>query len=450
MQGLPRADASYRAYHNTPKCGFLTGTRSELFEELGAWAERGPDLPNKFICALTGGVGTGKSTIASEFARRLAGRGSYGASFFFDCRVEDVSTPRLFFSTLAYQLAQAQNSLRAPIVNAAREYLKGDKHQAMKYQGEDLFRWPISQVDSGHAAVFLVVDAIDECKELASELLDDLMTYVPQAPFPLRVFITSLPDANGELRAPLRDSDAVHRVSLDHIPPKSVTNDIALFLNKQLSQIAHGRAVIEKLAQQYDSDVVSRLAQRMGRNFLGASIAMNTLSKSGDPEQFEERLKKLLDYDPTIPKKPLGQLDGLYLLVLQTAFQSETSGTSSPPHVDQSIVQVVLGCIALLEDSLSPRDLEGLTRVSCGDFVPVLNRLSSVVLFDLEDMDKAFHPIHATFPQFLVDPARCTDPQFAVNISRQQARLAQGCLNVVTSLASNVANPKNGPTPRRR
>ena len=73
---------------------------------------------------MIGEAGTGKSTIASQFAKRFEGRGPLGASFFFTRGVQYLNSPRKFFSTVASQLARSQSALRIPVINAAREHLK--------------------------------------------------------------------------------------------------------------------------------------------------------------------------------------------------------------------------------------------------------------------------------------------------------------------------------------
>ncbi|KAM5544468.1 hypothetical protein V8D89_002128 [Ganoderma adspersum] len=433
LEDLPHADASYRASVNTLKGNFLPGTRSELFLELDAWVEGRTELSSKRICVLTGGVGTGKSTIASEFARRLDDCGTYGASFFFVRGVAELSSTRVFFPTLAYQLAHAQDALWKPIVNAAREHLKRGKHQQMKYEGTNLVEKPVSQIDSEHPAVFLVVDAVDECTdhtaELVPKLLRILVSCVQHAPFPLRVFLTSRPEHVVE-HTLFKNSGDVHKISLHNLPPESVTRDISLFLRDRLSQSASGEALLNK-----QPDLVDRLAQRADGLFVYARTAMDFLDSY--PDHFEERLDQLLDDGSSVPDVPLGPLDDLYLTVLETAFPPVHMGRQSALRAR---VGAMLGCIALLQDHLSPRALEALTsaNIPCADAVSVLYQLRAVVLFDREKTDEAFRPMHASFPQFLVDPVRCTNPLYLVDARRLHARLAEGCLRVLVSLERNA------------
>ena len=138
---------------------------------------------------------------------------------------------------------------------------------------------------------------------------------------------------------------------------------------------------------------------------------------------------------------PLGPLDDLYLTVLQTEFP--------PIHMERQSalrarVDAMLGCIALLRDQLSPRALEVLTPIPCGDSVSVLYLLRSVVPSDVDcengrGDEAAFRPVRASFPQVLINPVRCTNPVYLVDVRRRHARLAEGCLRVqLLSLERNV------------
>ncbi|KAM5544470.1 hypothetical protein V8D89_002130 [Ganoderma adspersum] len=373
-----------------------------LLGKLEAWAEghtlADTDLPSKPICILTGGVGTRKSTIASEFAKRLDSdtqpRNAYGASFFFDCQVEDLSSTKFFF--------------RQPTVMAAR-----------------------NEVSSRHPGIVLVVDAVDECKDedppqLVPRLLDILVECVRKAPFPLRVFITSRPDHHSRQHILSKHSADVHRISLDDLSLQSVTDDISTFLRNRFSQTAPGKRVLEGQPQ-----LIEGLASLADRNFLVARIAMETLESN--PRHFEVRLQQLLA-DPSVREGSLTQpttpshqavprdpLDGLYLSILETAFPSGSAKYEEQLRVR---LQTVLGCIALLgSDHLSLRAIEAFTSVSPNDSLAVLTKLRSVVL---SDGDK-----------FLVDPTRCTNSLYLVDKPREHARIAQGCLNAVMSLAPN-------------
>ncbi|KAI0742097.1 hypothetical protein C8Q80DRAFT_175748 [Daedaleopsis nitida] len=432
LEALPHADAGYRAAVNAAKNNYLEGTRQELFEELAVWVDGSQHaLSGKSICILSGGAGTGKSTIASEFACRLEKCKTLGASFFFVRGIEDLASTRMFFPTIAYQLAHSQCAIRPHIVKAAREHLKHGKSQLMKLEAGNLVKGPLHHASAQAQAVFLIVDALDECTNQASDqipqMLQLLTACVRDAAFPVRVFLTSRPEhlVEHSLAHCARD---VHTISLHKLPRKTVDRDIGILLRHRLSHMPSSKALFDE-----HPDVVDRLVKRADGLFVYARTAMDFLASY--PDDLEERVDMLLSDDQRAIA--LGPLDDLYLTVLESAF---------PPrdleHYDRfrARVESALGCVALLRDYISPRVLQALTHVRCKDTKSVLYQLRAVVFFDENDMDTAFRPMHSTFPQFLIDGRRCTNRLYLVDAPKQHARLAEGCLRALLYLSRNPCN----------
>ncbi|PIL29476.1 hypothetical protein GSI_08418 [Ganoderma sinense ZZ0214-1] len=448
LESLPHAEASYRASVNATKSNFLLGTRVELFHAINQWVERRtPEMSNKAVCILTGGAGTGKSTIASEFARRRDDKHDYGASFFFVRGVSDLDSTRLVFPTLAYQLAQSQDALRAHIVNAAHEHLKRGKTQQMKYEAPNLIHQPVHEVSGRHPPVFLVIDALDECSEetrtLVPEMLELLIASVRHARFPLRIFFTSRP--NSLIENTLRRSQwapLVHTISLHDLSPESVQRDMAIFVRDKLEKLPSGQELLRERPE-----VAGRLAERAGGLFVYAKTAMDFL---GDyPGFVEDGLDELLSEGSSEFAAALQPLDDLYLTVLEIAFPSKD--LAQAPRLRQAL-ESTLGNIAVLRNPMSPAVLESLTGVSRREIGNVLQRLRSVVLYDADpekpDESERFRPMHATFPQFLLDPNRCRSAWYRVDARRQHARLAAGCLRALGVLEENMCRLPDPAVPR--
>ena len=438
LESLPHAEASYRAAVNTTKGNFLPGTRVELFHALSQWVERRtPDLSNKAVCILTGGAGTGKSTIASEFARRHdEEKKDYGASFFFVRGVEDLDSTRLVFPTLAYQLAQSQDALRPHIVNAAHEHLKRGKTQQMRYEAPNLLYRPVHEVSSRHPPVLLVIDALDECSEetrgLVPEMLELLIASVREARFPLRIFFTSRPDSVIENTLQRSQwASLVHKISLHDLSPESVQRDMAIFVRDKLEKLPSGQALLQDRPE-----VATQLAERAGGLFVYAKTAMDFLDDY--PGFVEDGLDELLSEGSSEFAAALQPLDDLYLTVLEIAFPSKD--LSQVPRLRQAL-ESTLGNIAVLRNPMSPAVLESLTGVSRREITNVLSRLRSVVLYDADPEKpegEKFRPLHATFPQFLLDANRCRSPWYHVDARRQHSRLAAGCLRALGALEENM------------
>ncbi len=430
MESLPHADASYRASTNERKSRFLEGTRSKLFAELEKWA--GGDQSNKRVCILTGGAGTGKSTIASELARRLDRRsGKLGASFFFARGVTDLDSTRVFFPTIAHQLAHwNKGTLRQPIIDAAQEHLAQSGTQVMAYEALALLHTPLEYADE-QTPIFVVVDALDECTreppKLVSTMLDLLMAATQHGP--LHIFLTFRPDQLIEAKLlSSRWSNIIHTISIDTFSDDA-TRDVAAFLGRCLAEMAQGPELLHRRPE-----VTDRLAARAQGLFIYARTAMDFLGTY--PGTLEEGVDLLLSGEEVVA---LGALDQLYLTVLANAFPPDH--LRHPPLSTR--VPSVLGCIALLRNPMTPRILESLTSltrtpITCTDTESVLDRLRSVVDFERGALDEVFRPMHATFPQFLVDSARCTNPLYLVHPPRHHARLAEACLKALLTLDENM------------
>ena len=431
MESLPHAeDAGYCSSTNELKGQFLPGTREGLFAELERWAGGGMDT--KSICVLSGGAGTGKSTVASELAKRLDQRdGKLGASFFFSRGVTDLDSTRVFFPTIAYQLANwTKGTLRQPIIGAAREHLPKGRTQAMKHEAPALLHAPLELADKD-SPIFVVVDALDECTQQSFKLVPEMLRWLMAATEhgPLRIFITFRPEHLIEHK--LLSSqwvNTIHTISIDTFSDDAI-RDVAAFINARLREIPNGPELLCSRPE-----VAERLVARAQGLFIYARTAMDFLETYPGP--LEEGVDLLLSGEDGAA---LGALDQLYLTVLTNAFSP-----GSLQHLPlRARVQSVLACIALLRNPMTPSVLESLTSlthapITYQDTDSVLDRLRSVVVFKRGAPDEVFRPMHATFPQFLVDETRCTNELYLVDPRRHHARLAEACLNALLSLEKNM------------
>ena len=406
-----------------------------VLDDLDTWADgRDSNIGGKFICNLTGRAGTGKSTVASEFARRLRDKGRLGASFSFAHNVDDLTSPRLFFSTIAYQLAQSQAALRPHIARAVRNYLKNGTRQQMRDEVSNLLRVPLhaaaaSNVDQLQPIV-LVIDGLDHCLEQnhssGREMLKLLISCAKGSRIPIRILLTSrTPQVIHDALA-AEDSRRIHTISFEDIALPSVNRDIERVLREGLGRIPSSGALLSTQPLFFQ-----QLAKRAGGLFAHARTAVEFLSE--DPGQLAQRIKQLLENtERTVGS--VGPLDGIYSMVLQKAFPNGEVEKQATYHTR---VQAILGLVALLRDPLSPNELAALSGISMADASPLLYNLRSLVHYNPYDDNEKLRPTSATLTQFLLDGRRCTNKLYFVDLGRESARLARGCLRALFTLVPN-------------
>ncbi|KAI0699645.1 hypothetical protein C8T65DRAFT_742458 [Cerioporus squamosus] len=431
LNNMPRADdANFLSAANATKARLQEGTRKKILQRLEEWEEGQFAAKGAHpVCVLVGEAGTGKSTIASEFSKRLKQRGRLGATFFFTRGLQDLNSPRKVFSTIASQLARSQPALRSHIVDAAREHLNTATVQQLEREFEDLIRRPISAISSSsHAPIFIVVDALDECTEEGPELVPNLLQLLLSAAVgpgsPLRVFLTSRPEPHYIHRV-FTTPELEPRISNIHIQEfrTSVDGDIECLISAKLA-----RHETSKRWSEEDPSRVATMVKKSEGLFIYARTAVDfLLADVDDLLSLQERYTTLLNVEGS--STGLGPVDTLYRAVLESVFPLR----DRLPQTQDRLRRVLGYLVALLDpDGISPRTLEKLTNMPTTESVPILNKLRSVVLFERDNVDSRFRIIHATFREFLADRSRSGDA-FYVNAEQVHGRLADECTSALRS-----------------
>ncbi|RDX49662.1 hypothetical protein OH76DRAFT_1483026 [Lentinus brumalis] len=434
LNSIPRADsAHYLSAANAMKARLQEGTRERIFEFLNEWVEAqlqaaGNDAHP--VRVLVGEAGTGKSTVASEFAKRLQDQRLLGASFFFTRGLKDLNSPTKFFSTVAWQLAQSQQALRHPVIDAARQHLKTGALQQLERQFEDLLGKPLSSITEPHPPIFVVVDGLDECTEEGPQLVPSLLRLLLSAAVrpgsPLRVFLASRPEPQ-YIHDVFTTSDVKPHISVTSIQEfrNTVDRDIESLIRARLAE-----KLTSKEWSDGNPDAISNIVDRSDGLFIYARTAVDFILADLDPTWIQRRYDALLRAKQAHGLVPL---DTLYRTVLEGVFPPE----NRLPQMQEDLHHVLGYLVAVLDGKgISPRTLEKLTGMPTSESVPILNKLRSVVIFEQDNVDSRFRIIHATFREFLGDPARAGD-DFYVNAVEAHGRLAEGCVSVMRSFAED-------------
>ncbi|PCH42557.1 hypothetical protein WOLCODRAFT_52926, partial [Wolfiporia cocos MD-104 SS10] len=404
---LPHKDnASYRSKINDIKNGYLQGTRVELLDNIMHWATDEADQPP--ILVLQGAAGTGKSTIAYEVAKRLELCQQLGGSFFFTRGDAELSTTEYVFPTLAYQLACLHDDFLPHITDASRSHLKKGGTQGLEFQLDELIIKPLQKIHANHKAVVLIIDAVDECTAKAQELVPHMLFLlfkrICDLRFHLRIFITTRPEMHIERAFESEHFAAVAKpYRLQDIPQSVVGQDIALYFRTELQKLSTYNALSAQRP-----DVIEKLTERAGGLFIYATTMIRVMR--GDPYNLIAITDILTSPSPSASHSALSsELDSLYLAVLETALSKEYFTSLGSNY---ELVQSVFGAIALLEDHVSPITLSLLLTISGGSIDSILKRVKSVIYSDTDS--SPIRPLHASFPQFLVNKDRCTNQAFYI------------------------------------
>ena len=417
----PQAAFNSSDKQHDPLC--LQNTRVHLLQEIRAWAD-GQD--ERSIFWLNGLAGTGKSTIARTIAREYYEQKRLGASFCFSRGGGDVSHAGKFFTSIALQLTDKSPNLKRYICQAIAEH-SDIANQALRDQWRQLILQPLSKLDSSsfHPSLVIVVDALDEC-EGENDIRIILQLFAKARSLsrvPLRVFMTSRPEV------PIRYGfyhlpDSEHQdFVLHNISPSIIDHDITVFFDHQFKIIRQERGLAVDWPGRQSIEVLVRKAAGL---FIWAATACRFISEG---RRYTARRLLLLLEGNTSLTKPEIQLNDIYLTVLKS---SVGQGYEEQEREELcETLRTTLGTIAILFSPLPALSLARLLQMPNEDVDQTLDDLHSILDIP-EDQSRPVRLHHPSFRDFLLDKARCNDPQFLVDEKEAHGALATFCLQLMS------------------
>jgi len=430
------SEATYDSYAEggLPRC--LPETRTDLLHQIFDWTS---NPQGKRIFWLCGKAGIGKSTISRTIAEDLDEEGRLGASFFFKRGRADRSHAKLFFPTIALQLADKIPGLGHAIAAALEEdSLLCERH--MTKQFEKLLLQPMQSGLTGTALpqdCFLVIDALDECEdtqdiEILLKLLkriEDVMTAR------VRMLVTSRPDPSLVAGFNHMSNDLLHDVQLEQAQVKSIKPDLDIYIRYELAQVEKSYPMRNPYCSLptgwAGQDDIDLLVEKSHPLFIVAFTLCKLLSSSNNPQ---EDLRILLSqtHEPGLS----AGLKSVYLPVLRQAV-TKARGRSTEDKL--SMFRTIIGCLILLYDPLSVISLSNLLDISIQNIGALIPPLRSVLNVP-EGADGTLDPFgtiklfHLSFRDFLVDPDLPEDKEhrnFWIDEARAHAKLAYHCLRLL-------------------
>ena len=390
------------------------------------WAE---DPQEKHVFWLNGLAGTGKSTIAQTFAEMVVKSGTLGASFFCSRDYLDRKELKNIFPTLSYQLACRYPAFRTQIIRAIKRDPSVARNSLIS-QLENLIVGPLS---STKLSCIVIIDALDECidDQPASAILSVLGRFVKRLPS-VKFFITGRPEPRIRtgfrlpLLEPLTQIFLLHGVELS-----SVDGDIRLYLEDKLTGVAKRRSDVD-LTDPWpcDEDLTTLTKKSSGLFIFASTLARFIESEYHEPN---ERLQLIITPPDSTAHEGRAGIDPLYTQVFQHAFSNVMEDTVF------ANLRRVLAAVVLAFNPLSRRQIAEILDIKTSLITATLRHLHSVLLVPNEN-SKEIRVFHKSFPDFLQDPDRCSDPRFFITPPTHHADMALGCLELLKKLKRNPCN----------
>lgn len=430
-------------------------TRVDLLQEIYDWA-RHPH--SKSIFWLSGGAGTGKSTISRTVAEWLAGQGGLGgvdlgASFFFKRGEGDRGSALRFFPTITRELVLKVPGLDAFIAEViTQDPLIFDK--ALGEQFDKLIYQPLHQVElitSGTLTFIVVIDALDECeKERDVKAIINLWSRLAHlTTVRLKLLLTSRPELPIQLG--FKDvSTAVHQdmILQDAVPQTTIQHDILIFLKDTFGKIRNSYNLDPLSGTPLDGDWPGdRRLQALVDMAVPLFIIAATVCRFVDDSDWDprERLETILQF-PNIGK--LEQMSQTYLPVL-TQLSARLKNLYDKDKLYQEF-RIIVGSIVSLAEPLSRQSLAVLLNIFPDTIALRLRPLHSVLRIPT-DSDTPIRTLHLSFSEFLLSDQLQLEP-FGVNGQATHRMLLSKCLQLLSGpggLQENLCKLEYPGKPRR-
>ncbi|KAG9128031.1 hypothetical protein FRC07_006145, partial [Ceratobasidium sp. 392] len=393
------------------RTGCTPNTRRLVLAGLRDWAS---DQSGAKVYWMNGMAGTGKTTIAYSLCSQLESAHQLAASFFCSRSLPDCRDVTRIVPTVAYQLAR----FHQPFQDALCETLAKDPDagsRGVTRQFEKLISEPMRRVHNQTPSGLLVVviDALDECTDVADALLilDTLLRFAKD--LPLKFFVTCRPEHS--LLDAVEKYGSMDR-SLYHlhdIEQSLVQADIETYLRVELKSVDASDEQIERLAKQ------------SGKLFIYAATTLRYIMNKKASVDHQKRLHVVLAVGSTSSTKLHAPLDALYTAILAAALEDdelepwETKNTS-----------IVLHTVVCAKEPLPISALAYMLRVNSKRVGQALEPLRSVLHVD--DQTKLVSTLHASFPDYMLAASRST--RFFCDEAGQNKYLGQRCFETMREL----------------
>ena len=397
----------------------------QIIADLEAWA-RDETAPKVYW--LNGHLGTGKTSIAHTFSERLDMHQMLGASFF--CSRSALRDATRIIPTTATMLARSNPTIRSAICEVLADDPDVADLNSLPHQFSSLIVDPIHRAINKDVKLYkvIVIDALDECssQQIVVSLIKAILNGI--ADIPLKFFIVSRPEGwiMSAFRRIARPS-LVQEFTLHNVAKSNVQRDIQTYLRSALSEIANACGYSQHDSPWPPEQELMALLNQSDGLFIYAATAIRYIGAWGVDSRW--RLSKIvrpgrISMLQTIP------IDKLYLMIMGQAFDK----LEDTEHIWR---REVLASVVLFQNPLSITGIASLLDMPKDQIAAGLSPFHSVVHVPSSGHISIFH---ASFREFIVDPARCGDGHH-VDPAEGHEMLTVKCLQLLNrSLRRNICN----------
>ena len=425
------------AYDDQGKPPCDEDTRVEILADITTWVnDISPGSRNFFW--LTGDPGCGKSAITASLARYSKDSGTLWAQFFINRNNEATTNPRVYFPSIAHQIAE--HSRNKVIEKTIYDILKA-KPSLLDGMTLDQARVLFVQVvqvacdlDKGRPVV-IVIDGLDETSRkslkdtatIFSKLFKELKR--PNA----KVFISSRTD--NEITKPFYRSlqsnkDHVMHLHLDTTDPSCI-EDVSRYLSRNL----------QRLVEEWDlywevwpgRERFEKLCHRAAGLFIWAVTAVRFFE-----EQLDLYGRECLNRRPdALSAEGMNDVNRLYQTILAITYSS--GATLVEDGWAHETFRWLIGFIIGLKEPLPIGDvgaLLDLRQTPTSDPVDILHltsKLRTVLVAGTGEITKDTIPrLHKSFVEFIT--SKGADEQFRINPDVVDVEIGLKCLRLISRL----------------
>ena len=358
-----------------------------------------------------------------------------GASFF--CSRSALRDARRIIPTIASMLSRSDPKIRSAICEALERNPDVADLNSLSEQFKSLVVEPMKRAIHNDTYVYkiIVIDALDECSSLLDAsasrwTVRSLITAILDgvADIPLKFFVVSRPE-DWIKNAFLHNPSSLQVFSLHEVAKSDVQRDIEVYLRSKFSEIAKSCGHSQHYSCWPPEEELMTLLTRSDGLFIYAATAIRYIGAPGVNSPL--RLTTIVRPGRASVLQA-STIDSLYSMIMDHAFDKL--------EYEECISrQEILASVVLFQTPLSMAGIASLLDIRIHQAEVDLSPFHSVIHVPSVN-DGHVSIFHASFREFIVDPARCGE-RHKVDGSKGHDMLTVKCLQLLNkSLRRNICN----------